>query len=273
LVATNFLGINTPAILATEALYLEMWAQDALAMYTYAAASGAAAMLTPLTPATPTTNPGGGVAQAAAVGAAASVSPGTQSIVDMISSLPAAIGALGSPITDALDTVGLGGIITDIDTLLTEPFTANIINSAINTAAWWVMATIPTAIFLANTLAGSTPVVAEEIAGGAGIAAGAAAGLAGDVEPLAAGGVGAAVGEASLVGSLSVPAGWAGAAPLAADAGTALAGSGWTVSADAAAPGMMAGVPGMAAAAKGAGAYAGPRYGFKPIVMPKSVVV
>nr|WP_234775989.1 hypothetical protein [Mycobacterium tuberculosis] len=32
----------------------------------------------------------------------------------------------------------------------------------------------------------------------------------------------------------------------------------------------MAGISG---AAKGAGAYAGPRYGFKPIVMPKQVVV
>lgn len=40
LVATNFLGINTPAIMATEAHYMEMWAQDAMAMYAYAAASG-----------------------------------------------------------------------------------------------------------------------------------------------------------------------------------------------------------------------------------------
>jgi hypothetical protein len=60
---------------------------------------------------------------------------------------------------------------------------------------------------------------------------------------------------------------------VAANAGTALAGSGWTVPEEGAAPGVMAGMPGMAAAAKGAGAYAGPRYGFKPIVMPKQVVV
>src|SRR6202012_932337 len=33
LVATNILGQNTPAIAATEALYAEMWAQDAAAMY------------------------------------------------------------------------------------------------------------------------------------------------------------------------------------------------------------------------------------------------
>lgn len=42
LVATNFLGVNTPAIMLTEALYAEMWAQDALAMNTYAATSAAA---------------------------------------------------------------------------------------------------------------------------------------------------------------------------------------------------------------------------------------
>lgn len=35
LVATNFLGINTPAIMATEVDYAEMWAQDVAAMVGY----------------------------------------------------------------------------------------------------------------------------------------------------------------------------------------------------------------------------------------------
>jgi hypothetical protein len=53
-----------------------------------------------------------------------------------------------------------------------------------------------------------------------------------------------------------------------------LEGSGWTVPAEGGSGGpVMAGMPGMASAAKGAGAMAGPRYGFKPIVMPKQVVV
>ncbi|HEY1439633.1 MAG TPA: PPE family protein, partial [Mycobacterium sp.] len=39
LIATNFLGVNTPAIMATEAQYAEMWVQDATTMYTYQAAS------------------------------------------------------------------------------------------------------------------------------------------------------------------------------------------------------------------------------------------
>ncbi|NKE29624.1 hypothetical protein FVP32_26070, partial [Mycobacterium tuberculosis] len=62
------------------------------------------------------------------------------------------------------------------------------------------------------------------------------------------------------------------AAPATTAGATALEGSGWTVAAEEAGPvtGMM---PGMASAAKGTGAYAGPRYGFKPTVMPKQVVV
>ena len=66
LVATNFLGINTPAIAATEAQYAEMWVQDATAMYTYQAASTAAAALQPLTPASPTASPAAAAIQSAA---------------------------------------------------------------------------------------------------------------------------------------------------------------------------------------------------------------
>src|SRR6516162_1152581 len=45
LVATNFLGQNTPAIAATEAHYMEMWFQDGLTMDTYAATSTQATVL------------------------------------------------------------------------------------------------------------------------------------------------------------------------------------------------------------------------------------
>ncbi|KZS81461.1 PPE family protein [Mycobacterium persicum] len=68
LVATNFLGINTPAIMATEAHYAEMWAQDAAAMYAYAGAASAAAMLTPMAVAPATTNVAGLVGSAVAAG-------------------------------------------------------------------------------------------------------------------------------------------------------------------------------------------------------------
>ena len=85
----------------------------------------------------------------------------------------------------------------------------------------------------------------------------------------------AGLGEAGAVGGLSVPAGWSSAIPATTVGTTAAEGSGWTVATEEAAPvTAMPGMPGAAALAKGAGAYgAGPRYGFKPIVMPKQVVV
>ncbi len=67
LVATNFLGQNTPAIAATEALYLEFWAQDAAAMYNYAGSSAAASELTELPEPAEVVNPGGVADQAVAV--------------------------------------------------------------------------------------------------------------------------------------------------------------------------------------------------------------
>ena len=56
LVATNILGQNTPAIAATETHYMEMWAQDAAAMYAYAGSSSTASQLTPFTEPPQTTN-------------------------------------------------------------------------------------------------------------------------------------------------------------------------------------------------------------------------
>jgi len=59
LVATNFLGVNTPAIMATEALYAEMWAQDVAAMTAYQSESAAATTALPQFAAAPqTTTPG-----------------------------------------------------------------------------------------------------------------------------------------------------------------------------------------------------------------------
>jgi PPE-repeat protein len=65
LVATNFLGQNTPAIAATEAQYMEMWFQDGLTMDTYATVAQQAVVLPQQTPA-PATSDGGTSADAAA---------------------------------------------------------------------------------------------------------------------------------------------------------------------------------------------------------------
>ena len=86
LVATNFLGQNTPAIAATEALYLEFWAQDAAAMYNYAGSSAAASQLAELPEPAEVVNPSGLVNQAAAAFQSAS-----QAVQAQVNSLGAQI--------------------------------------------------------------------------------------------------------------------------------------------------------------------------------------
>jgi len=96
LVATNFFGQNTPAIMATEAHYMEMWAQDATAMYGYAAASLTASTLAPF-PVPPLTTVAAGLdaeaqaaaqaAQTAAVTAAQTASQASSLLSSQLSSL------------------------------------------------------------------------------------------------------------------------------------------------------------------------------------------
>ncbi len=77
LLATNIFGQNTTAIAATEAEYGQMWAQDTAAMFGYASASAAATRLTPFTEPPQTTTATGIAAQATAVGEASSLASGT----------------------------------------------------------------------------------------------------------------------------------------------------------------------------------------------------
>jgi PPE-repeat protein len=87
LIATNFFGQNTPAIAATEAQYMQMWAQDATAMYTYAATSTAASTLSPYNEPPQTTNQGGqgNQARALAQSTANTTSAHTQTAVQQAS--------------------------------------------------------------------------------------------------------------------------------------------------------------------------------------------
>lgn len=94
LVATNFLGQNTPAIAATEALYAEMWAQDSLAMYNYAASSAAASVLTPFTPPHQNTDPGGAAGQAAAISQVGTLAGNAQAAISVV---PQVLSAMAVP--------------------------------------------------------------------------------------------------------------------------------------------------------------------------------
>lgn len=112
LIATNFLGINTPAIAATEAQYCAMWAQDAVAMYAYAGASAAASMLAPMPPAPATTNPGGLAANALMTGGGANNgmigSMLTQAVSGLAGSASMLTGGLGGGVGNLGSTLGQG---------------------------------------------------------------------------------------------------------------------------------------------------------------------
>ncbi|MDC8982091.1 PPE family protein [Mycobacterium marinum] len=96
LVATNLFGQNTPAIAVVEAEYAEMWAQDANAMYQYAATAAAAADLTSFVPPRPATTANGPAAQAAAVGRATGdlLAGDAQSLQQLVEQLPNALRGL-----------------------------------------------------------------------------------------------------------------------------------------------------------------------------------
>ena len=99
LIATNFFGQNTAAIAATEAQYMEMWAQDAAAMYGYAGSSAAASQLTSFTQPEQVAIASGSTAQAAAVTEAAATQAGTgqSTLSQLLSTLPGALQSLASP--------------------------------------------------------------------------------------------------------------------------------------------------------------------------------
>ncbi|MDD4867379.1 MAG: PPE family protein, partial [Mycobacterium sp.] len=134
LVATNFLGINTAAIMATEAHYAEMWVQDATTMYAYQAASAAAAVLQPITGESPTANPAAAGIQGAAIPAAATA--------------PAATGLSGL-------LSSFSGLQSAVTTFSEVPFVQNVIYNIGVTAAWNVAMITATFPLLGHFLAGA----------------------------------------------------------------------------------------------------------------------
>jgi PPE-repeat protein len=102
LVATNFFGQNTPAIAATEAQYMEMWAQDAGAMYGYAGSSAIATELSRFLdpPNTTTADAADGqsaaVAQASAAPAGQSAQTTASAVTQLISAVPQALQQLSA---------------------------------------------------------------------------------------------------------------------------------------------------------------------------------
>jgi PPE-repeat protein len=124
LVATNFFGQNTPAIAATEIQYAEMWAQDAAAMYGYAASSASATSLTPFTQPQQNTDPASSTSQAAAVGQAASTTAGNaqgaiSSAQQAFSAVPNALQSLATSDSAATGTAAAGDPLGTLSDLIT----------------------------------------------------------------------------------------------------------------------------------------------------------
>jgi PPE-repeat protein len=203
LVATNFLGQNTPAITATEAQYAQMWAQDAAAMYGYAASSAGASQLTPFTPPAPTTNDAGSAAQSAAVAQATAGAPARTAISaapQLISALPNALQSLASPVSSS-PADALSGLApyTGLAAGGTGIIGAGVgaLNSVLGIVAAGAEGSALTSGGGAAAVSG--PVATGPIGSGAGV-------LAGQIEPAAT--VSTSLGKAGAVGALSVPPSW-----------------------------------------------------------------
>ncbi|WP_084454355.1 PPE family protein, partial [Mycobacterium interjectum] len=249
LVATNFLGINTPAIMATEAQYMEMWVQDALTMYTYAASAAASSVLQPLTPASPTASPAAAATQGAAVSTALA-SAQSNSAATGLSGLLANFGteSFGTEIWNAFSTAfpGPAEVLNAADGFFGTLFNFNLVQQFGVTAAWFVGNTIPTAVSFGHTV-GAIPAVPWSTVDSVTPLAGGVAAEGALVNSVGGGGMSAGLAEASTVGGLSVPASWSSAAPATLASSTApLEGSGWTAAAEAEPVAAMPGMPGMA---------------------------
>jgi PPE-repeat protein len=276
----NVFGQYTPLIAQLEAQYSEMWAQDSAAMYTYAGQSASAAQVTPFASPAATTNPAGTATQAAAVSQATGTSAATSSqtiLQDLTSSMPKSLQSLATPAAPTTTNTPLQtlwGLIfgttvlpTNLSLLVGQyaPYASLYYNTeglpyfSVGMGNFGVQIAKS-----AGVLGGAAPAAAAPVVpglGGLGAALGGGAGA-------AAHSVSAISGGAGAVGKLAVPASWVGGTPLAAPHGVQLVSS-VSAAPEAAGNGNLLGGMPLAGTRAGLGNGFGPRYGFKPTVMPR----
>ena len=199
LIATNFLGLNTPAIFANEFDYVEMWAQDVAAMVGYH--GGATAVAESLTPfSLPPVDLAGLAANVGAqftglaTTASAAMSPAVQGVVAAAPGLVAGVqsAAASVPVQSLSSFAQLGAMPASM--LIGPLMQAG--TSASSTAG------------LAGASAGAGLVDAPKFVGDVNPMKGLGGGGAG-----LGGGMSAGLGNARLVGSMSVPPTWQGSVP------------------------------------------------------------
>jgi len=224
LVATNLFGRNTQKIAANEAQYAEMWAQDAAAMYGYAASSASATSLTAFTPPQQNTNPAASTGQAAAVSQATGTAAGNaqSTIQQAFSSVPSALQSLATATPAAATSAQAGdalGTLSDLITIFLDApasiatFLADIPFGVIGVVA------LPLDVIGAGTGLHTDKIVSgwdgQEPWPGTGEQPPTAfpARITGPIGPSAATGLSAGLGEANTIGALSVPPTWAVSTP------------------------------------------------------------
>ncbi|KLO30352.1 PPE family protein [Mycobacterium haemophilum] len=204
LLATNIFGINAPAIAATEFQYVEMWAQDVAAMVAYfLGATSVASTLTPFS--------------APPLNLAALTGVVSQAVSDVSAAGLAAWTGLTTQVQSAV--AALPGAVSTVESLVAQ-LPLSQLSSVAQVAAYPASMAISPLMSLmmqgANgstaALAGSTASLGADVPKFAGTAVP-------DMKPL--GGVGgglgsgmsAGLGQARLVGAMSVPPTWQGSMP------------------------------------------------------------
>ncbi|WAC94159.1 PPE family protein [Mycobacterium sp. Aquia_213] len=273
LVATNIFGQNTPAIAATEAQYMEMWAQDAGAMNGYAVASNSAARITPFTSPQTNTAPDAVAGQNEAVSQAANSAAGNAQSLLSADTLSAndvnALAAPQGPISDYLTGLLDGSNNTALGSFLGSTFFSNsVVTGSIGGGPFNPQTILASAVGAMGTRA--TVMHGLEDFGFGAEGAGTAALASSTVPSAGLTGASAGIGNAHLVGSMSVPPSWSNAATIS-SVQTAAPVSGLSDIRSSGAP--AAGGPGGVAGPLGGTGRrmrrAIPRYGFRPAIMPR----
>ncbi len=274
-VQTNILGLNQNVIAQLEAQYGEFWANNASAMYGYAGSSAAATKISSFTDAPAIANPAAALSSTASTAATPATS--IQSYLQgILTNVQARIQSLTGPFIGPTATGRTG--LTEIWFLLTgqtilptnlgaltngyAPFASFFYNTEGLPYFSVGMGNFGTQISKsAGWLGGAAPAAAAAVPKGIGGLGGAGGGAGGQVA--------AGLGSGAHVAGLSVPNSWPGATlPSAAKPMSAIPVSEPITSGESGAGNLIGGMPvGGTGAARGAGV--GPRYGFKPTVMPR----
>jgi PPE-repeat protein len=281
LIATNFFGQNTPAIMATEAHYMEMWAQDAAAMYGYQAAAQVASTFAPFTPPMPTTTGGGVALQAGAVAQAVGTGAGTsaQTVAPLTSTMSMPLAATTSaPLTASTTSSGTSSVtaLTGLTTSSTALTSGASVASGAGSSASLGASGASMLGSASSVMRSVTPAIGmfgnfQPVASALGSSSGAFASP--TLSNLA---VSAGLGRATSVGVLSVPQSWASAAPAfnpVAASLPATSASAATPAVSAANPGGMLGAPWapLAGRAGSTPVASTPRFDVRPTVVQRPV--